>query len=90
MKTFDIEVLNAIVETVDVSANVVYDSTSVYGFEKAVNLEAKYQLYSNLSNASEYLGLSKTMVVNLVDRLYELNKELFLDQACNSFDQEYA
>jgi len=90
MKTFDLEVLNSIVDSIDVSANVIYDTTSIYGFEKAVHLEAKYQLYSKLCSVQEYLGINPNLVTTLVDRLYEINKDLFIQQAAHSFEEEYA
>lgn len=90
MKTFDLEVLNSIVNSVNVSADIMYDPTSIYGFEEAIAMEAKYQLYYLLNDVKEYLGISVEMVANLVDRLYNMNKELFVSQALSSFEESYA
>jgi hypothetical protein len=90
MKTFDLEVLNSVVDSVNVSADIMYDTTSIYGFEEAISMEAKYQLYCRLSDVKDYLGISVEMVTTLVDRLYSINKDLFVSQALSSFEEAYA
>lgn len=90
MKTFDIEVLNSVVNTVNVSVDTIYDATSIYGFDQAINVEAKYQLYVGLTNVAEYLGLSSYQVTSLTERLFEANKEMFAEKAYVAFNAEYA
>jgi hypothetical protein len=90
MKTFDFEVLNSVVDSVNVSADIMYDTTSIYGFEDAIAMEAKYQLYCRLTDVKDYLGLSIEMLTSLVDRLYSINKDLFINQALSSFEEAYA
>ena len=90
MKTFDLEVLNSVVNAVNVSVETIYDSTSMYGFDKAIHVEAKYQLYVGLSNVADYLGLSSYQVNSLTEKLFEANKEMFVEKAYIAFEGEYA
>ncbi len=90
MKTFDIEVINSVVNSVAISVENVYESTSMYGLENAISAEVKYQLYVGLSNVAEYLNLSEHSIANLVETVYTANKSRFLEMAHTAFEGEYA
>ena len=90
MKTFDIEVMNSIVNSVDVSANAIYEVTTIRGFKEAIAQEAKFQMYNQLSNVAEYLQLTDRAIAFLVERLYSDNEDLFVEKAVQSFEEAYA
>ena len=90
MKTFDIEVINSVVNSVAISVDNLYDNTSRVGLDMAISMEVKYQLYVGLTNVADYLNLSQAKVADLVETLYDVNKSRFQEMAAIAFEGEYA
>ena len=92
MKNFDVVELNLIqqvADSVNVTVNKIYDSTSMFGFKKAVEFEAKYLIYCGLQDINSYLGLPESKFADITDTLYSNNEDRYWLQATASFEEEY-
>jgi len=77
-----------VVKCVELNADSLFDLVEVYGLQRAVELQAKMELFYILKDSTDNYVTSKD-IVRLVNNLYTLHRPSFENQAKVAFAKEY-